>query len=342
MIKSLASLRFVFAFLVFLHHIKLMEDAIGHAFFFMLSGFILSYVYGDRVVQHQISTIRFLKLRFSRLYPVYFITLLLAVPLYSINYPWEPVVFWSKFTATVFLVQSFVPDNHYYFSFNGLAWSISDLFFFYALFPLIFKWFHQLKLSHLIGLFGVAFVVLLSLMCSIPEEYIHFTFYVNPFFRLFDFGLGILVYKGLIAYKGYQSKTFNTLFELTAIFTLTAFYYLSDFFPKVLRYSLYYWLPMLLFMVAFARQRGSISAILSHPILLFLGELSLGFYIYHQLVLRYVGVLNNKYALIEEVWLLNTLTFVLILVICYISYYSFENPLKNFLRKVLLSENNRN
>ena len=70
MLKSLASLRFVFAFLVFLHHIDVLHDALGHAFFYALSGFILSYVYAERFAEQQISLSRFLKLRWSRLYPL--------------------------------------------------------------------------------------------------------------------------------------------------------------------------------------------------------------------------------------------------------------------------------
>ena len=94
MIKSLASLRFVFAFLVFLHHIHVLEDAVGVAFFFMLSGFILTYVYSARFEMGEITQKHFLKLRVTRLYPLYVLSILASIPL-TIGIFKENVIVWS-------------------------------------------------------------------------------------------------------------------------------------------------------------------------------------------------------------------------------------------------------
>ena len=338
MIKSLASLRFVFAFLVFLGHVHILKDAIGHAFFYNLSGFILSYVYYDRVIAREISCSRFIKLRLTRLYPLYILTLFLAIPLTLHELKIDPLVWFAKLLSTVFMVQSYIPDNNWYFSFNGLAWSISDLFFFYLMFPFIVRFFDKIKNSFLIlGFLGVA-IGIYVLMHVVPESYQLFVFYINPFFRIFDFGLGVFMFKLLRRFKLGSFQPSFTFFEILAIAVLVLFYSQAHNFPEVFRYSIYYWPPMFLFIAVYALQKGYISKLLSYKPFLFLGDLSFGFYLYHQLVLRYVNRINNKLDLISEQWIINSIAFAIILVVCYFSYHLFEMPVKNKWRERLFTE----
>lgn len=335
MIKSLASLRFVFALFVFLHHIDILEDAIGHAFFYTLSGFILSYVYYDRFLEKKINRLRFLKLRFSRLYPLYMLTLLIAIPISVIKYDQYILKWIGQFLSTVFMVQSFIPNNHFYFSFNGLAWSISNLFFFYIMFPYLVYWFDRIRNSKLVLLFIAAMIGLFLLMQVVPEKRLHFVFYINPFFRILDFAMGILLFKLIRNWSMGRYNKRYVLWELLAIGVLVLFYTQADYFPKVIRYSIYYWIPMFFFIGVFALQKGYLSKGLSNKVFLFLGELSFGFYLYHQLVIRYAEYWNEKYHVFSVQWHLDVICFIVILCICYVSYHFFEMPAKNRLRKFL-------
>lgn len=336
MLKSLASLRFVFAFLVFLHHIKILEDAIGHAFFYALSGFILSYVYAERISANKISLGQFLKLRLSRLYPLYFLTLLVAIPLTLDVFFENTMQWWTSFLAAVLMLQSFIPNAFYYFSLNSVAWSISDLFFFYLLFPFLLRYALKLSKRSLLLFYSVSGLVILALMVVIPESLQHWFFYINPFLRVFDFGLGILLYKLLRKDSFQVYKSAFTYYELATIALLIFFYSAAEFFPKVVRYSVYYWLPITLFIGVFAQQKGAVSRLLYNRVALFLGELSFGFYLWHQLILRYARRFINHFDIALSDWQFNSLSFILILLVCVVSYQYFERPLKRKIRQLWL------
>ena len=333
MLKSLASLRFVFAFLVFMHHINVLQDALGHAFFYALSGFILSYVYAERFAEQKISLSRFLKLRLSRLYPLYVLTLLTAIPL-SLGFLASNAVQWAlQFVANLFMLQSFIPNAEYYFAFNSLGWSISDLFFFYTLFPVLLWGFRKYTHRSICGVFSLFFILILSLMYIIPQELQHWFFYINPLLRLFDFALGMLLYQLLKKTSFGKFDSRFTWYEIGSLILLVIFYASAALFPKVLRYSVYYWLPMLAVIGVFAQQKGALSKLLSKPVLLFLGNLSFGFYLWHQLILRYARRVVNHFEITMADWQFYSLSFILILLVCYFSYRFFELPMKQKLRR---------
>ena len=84
MIATLQSLRFVFVMLIFLSHFDYKDihalDAggdCGVAFFFLLSGFVLSLGYGPQISEGSFSFGRFLKRRLLKCYPLHILCLLL-------------------------------------------------------------------------------------------------------------------------------------------------------------------------------------------------------------------------------------------------------------------------
>lgn len=147
MIKPLTSLRFVFAFLVFMSHMNLFpheepgflwhlfyEGYAGVSFFFMLSGFILAYTYQQRLIDGTATVRSFYVARIARIYPLHLLALFVALFfLQFFNHP-SPADFFHLGINT-FLLQSFIPGQE--FLFNSVSWSLSDEAFFYALFPLI-------------------------------------------------------------------------------------------------------------------------------------------------------------------------------------------------------------
>lgn len=106
--------------------------------FFSISGFIFFWLYSRRVAAGTISPGRFALLRFSRLYPLHFATLLIV----TISQLWLMSVGGSYFVylnndskhflLNLFFASSWGMERDY--SFNGPSWSVSVEVFLYALF----------------------------------------------------------------------------------------------------------------------------------------------------------------------------------------------------------------
>lgn len=97
--------------------------------FFTLSGFIFFWLYGEAIRSRSMDGRTFALLRFSRLYPLHFATLVLTYFLqsYFLRSQGHYFVFdhidWRYFAAQLFLVQSWWPGAPS--SFNGVNWSVS-------------------------------------------------------------------------------------------------------------------------------------------------------------------------------------------------------------------------
>ncbi len=153
-LDTLTSLRFLAACLVVFFHWDIHQgfdgpwwftnfvrngpSAVG--FFFVLSGFVLTYAYPELLARKSDSGIRnFLTSRLARIYPVYALALILSLPIF----------FYSAFHAHLrsflsfviglvsvpLLIQSWLPNMAL--AWNSPAWSLSVEAFFYLFFPLI-------------------------------------------------------------------------------------------------------------------------------------------------------------------------------------------------------------
>lgn len=106
------------------------------SFFFLISGFILSYNYAHRPGGVRVAD--FWMARFSRLYPVYLLTLLISVPMLMVE--WHARSrgdFWMGAVATPLLAQGFFP--HLATFWNVVSWTLSCEVVLYLAFPYLLK-----------------------------------------------------------------------------------------------------------------------------------------------------------------------------------------------------------
>lgn len=158
-LDSLLGLRFLAATHVALFHygtafvlrapasLRDLRDAgyLSTELFFVLSGFLLTSLYGPKVARGELDLGGFWTKRFARLYPSYGLALLLLVPL-AFFPAWGRGVFadasaLGKATtglAHLTLVQSWVPSLAH--AWNIPGWSLSNEAFFYLAFPFIGAW----------------------------------------------------------------------------------------------------------------------------------------------------------------------------------------------------------
>ncbi len=98
--------------------------------FFALSGFVFFWLYGEAIRERRMGPARFALLRFSRLYPLHFATLVIVAVLQTIFFRATGKFFifdandWQHFIPNLFLTQQWLPPTIEQ-SFNGPAWSVS-------------------------------------------------------------------------------------------------------------------------------------------------------------------------------------------------------------------------
>jgi peptidoglycan/LPS O-acetylase OafA/YrhL len=219
-IPALTSLRFlaalwVLGFHLFLWHGDfgillvdkfLFSGAVGMAFFFVLSGFILTLAAAgtDPVADYRSYAVR----RFARIYPLYLFVLIASWSLNGFadalgDRPIRSALFHG--IADITLTNAWFPQLAMGGHARDGTWSLSVEAFFYALFPLILL--HARNLSDRALLLGVRWSIGLMFFFSITGKYAQpmdlFTqtvvFYSMPIFRLPEFIAG--VFAGVLALR---------------------------------------------------------------------------------------------------------------------------------------------
>jgi peptidoglycan/LPS O-acetylase OafA/YrhL len=317
-IRPLTSLRFFAAFAVVVSHAsesfscwhglsKSYVVAQAVTFFFVLSGFILTYNYFN--LSGWKATLRFYLARVARIWPAHLTTLVLLLVLL-------PEVFKLKsgdaplFLCNLFLLQSWVPSWHVFFSYNASSWSISTELFFYLCFPLLLfalrkNWIFPLSIT------GVVLAIMIGICNSLRLTEFDATrlssqglLYISPLSSVFNFAAGMTA---AYLWKEHltQKKLNVVLATVLELFLVGAVCFLNVksealryLFAPALGDAAAYWMqnsgPAVIGFAAlitlFAMERGYVSKFLSHPFLVLLGELSFGIYMLHGVLITYLGV----------------------------------------------------
>ena len=347
-IHSLTALRFFAALGVFLHHFHFYEHTSSHwlqltykaffegfvgvTFFYVLSGFIISYSYHNQAIRRPYTTGEFLFNRFARLYPVHFLTLGAALMAY---YGWSNLgsVESGVIAANAALVHSLVPDPAYFFSINGVSWSISVEVFFYLAFIFLFV---RLRTRYLaaVGATLAGFIAYLLAGPLAGHPLNGWTFYINPAFRAVDFIAGMLIFRLFISDRFRPTVSQSSAMEVGSLFLLAAFAYFGiKHIPMAWRYDLFYLIPMMFVVWAFCHGQGVISLLISKRFLVWLGEASFSLYMIHQIIIALA--LRNTPVDINSpnqvLWFVGvtTLTGVVVSVAIFEMY---EKPVNDYLR----------
>jgi peptidoglycan/LPS O-acetylase OafA/YrhL len=300
-LPALTGLRFVAASMVFvLHSMPQPEKWLfldqGVSFFFVLSGFILTYIYPD--LPNFTAVKQFYIARVARLWPLHLLTTLFVVGIAGI----------PSFGALVLnasLLQAWTPIQKIYFSYNAVSWSISTEVFFYLVFPLLIP---SLEKNWRWKLFGSAVLVAALIagcnvsglpLRSVNDVSAHGLLYINPLSRVLEFIAGMcccLLWRTLqVRMPGNTSSTswVFTLAEGSAIaLTTVLLLYPFPFAHSAIGPAGVLWIMrtsaipgFCLIIVVFAFGRGLVSQLLGSKLLEFLGEISFALYLVHVLVI---------------------------------------------------------
>ncbi|MEU4775362.1 acyltransferase [Micromonospora sp. NPDC023644] len=326
-LPSLTGLRFVAALLVFLYHTSQFMAPVpphlpvtpfadpdwsqgyarvlagggfvGVSFFFILSGFVLTWAArpGDRAGT-------FLRRRLVKIYPTHLVTWAVAMILFAATF--TPMSAWLP---NLLLLHSFSPDPATSISVNPPSWSLSCELLFYVMFPFLINPVRRIADNRLWAWAGAAVlggigVVLVTLFVVpdmpkgpfIPDLSMkQFWFgYFFPPARIFEFLFGMLLARIVLAGRWPQVGV------LPAAAVAVAGYAVSTFLPTVYAFSLATMVPIgILICAAADADREGRRTLLGGRTMQWLGDVSFGFYMAQGIVLYHGRALfgdNQQYG----------------------------------------------
>lgn len=190
-IRTLQAARFLFILLIYLSH---SVEPLAHspfdfggeggvAFFFVLSGFVLSYGYGPRVSRGEFDGKRFFWKHFWHLYPLHLLFFSVTVALdYRLGVSYDAL----QIVTSLLLVQTWIPSDHTLFVANGVSWFLCDTLFCYIVFAWLYKWLTSIRTSRLAIGMTVLAAVYACLALQVPDKMTNCTLYSNPLLRAID------------------------------------------------------------------------------------------------------------------------------------------------------------
>lgn len=348
-LQSLNGIRFIFFMCVFFSHYVIMGSGrvlpnageFAVVFFFMLSGFSLSYGYGERI--DTIPYGDFIKKRLLRLWPMQILTLLLrSVPLLLIplivgNLDIKNVI---SFILKLFFLEGWVPNEDIIFNYNSCAWYLSPLVFCYFLFPFLYKWVIKIKPTQLALAIFAYLAIYVACIFIIPQERHQVFLYAAPYFRFFDFALGIMLFR-VYKNKNFHSslKVKNTIFSeclILVFIALIAWLPLKGV-PQVFKMASVYWIPAILIILSYllVESTGTISIIKLKWIQRF-GDASYEMYMTHLFIVTFFNHIGVRFItpnniMLQVTWMMACLVLSIIVGMAVRKYVNI--PLSGLIKK---------
>ncbi len=297
--------------------------------FFVISGFVIAYVYSDTVVTFP-HYFRFLKRRFARLFPLHWLTLIISVLIFlvikSLGFAMNtnPDNSILCLADTFFLLHGLWPcGNEIYF--NGQSWSISAEISMYVIYPALFFLSSRLKITLPI----IAFSVISWIVYNSYRESGSFYFDLNDipiFLRVlpsFLIGISLFTYRDSLPIMKSSS---NIFFGFVIALSVSLFF---DF-PTPISLALIYLTAAIT--VSADRNQPSSFLLMIAP----LGQMTYSIYMWHGIIiLIFVNGLCDKILKLTGIYMAFALLmcYLFIFVVSYFSYFYFESPIRRWIDK---------
>lgn len=360
--KQLNGIRFIAVFLVLLDHwlVPILPVPLGHlgvVIFFVLSGFLITrilFLNADEIQNTKSSAwpkiIRFIYRRSLRIFPIYFILLFIGLIFNISNFkelwPW---------------LLSYTPNIYIMIKGQWLGiwdhlWSLAVEEQYYLIFPYFILFLNKNNYLRLFSIMiGLGILSRLIFYVFVPHEIIekYWMFsYVNPISAIDCFGLG-----GLLAYYFHYDHTYFLkiaqkknllLITLSAVFislilSIQSEYTYDNIWFSIFERSISAIFAYFLIMTALMEKNNYLGQLLENKVVVYLGTISYGIYLYHNFVFNYYHLNGNTiwgFLSINSTFLnsLNTeliilkfvINFLLLIGIASFSWFYIEKPINRF------------
>lgn len=312
------------------------EGAVGMTMFFALSGFILSHAYANLKIDFR----DYLLNRVARIYPVYLLAAVLALPWLGLQIAEEVsqtnIIYGLLSLAIilvfgVLLIHAWLPQSFAFWN-NSASWSISVEAFFYYLFPFLRERINSLEKIGLVTLF----FTLCFLSSAIPLSSVVFSnspgsftlFYALPAFRLPEFIAGIISYR-LMNISAWSMKVKLLLYLILCAGAL----HVVLLGPALSSYTLHNWIlipAVCSALVILYKQDEASSGLLRGRVAVWLGKISYCFYSFQYHVFALMSLLLPKDLVTG--WIYLGASFIALLLISAFIHHFFEETVRVALR----------
>lgn len=328
----------------------------GVALFFVLSGFLLSLPFWRWALgsESRVNIADYISRRFFRIYPAYFIAILIYAFFADTNHPW--VIRLIHISSHLLLVHNFAEIT--VFNLSTPLWSVATEFQLYLLLPVIFVAVFMLRRRNSRFLLIVAILFLLSIIMR--SGFISFANWLlatqnidprllkagghvidaSPLFGIVPFVFGIIAGGAYLQTKrgslsNLSPKTNN---GLTFLF-VSCLLYIAVLQPQL---GWHNWLPDALFaslvlLVASGWGLTIFGQILDLKPVKFIGTISYSFYLYHDLVLwnTYNRIAHFYKPLLSHNSIKAMIAFGITLALAWLSYRMIEAPFRTWGKSIL-------
>lgn len=300
--------------------------------FFILSGFVIYYNFAHTVHPFGMrSYIKYLFVRFGRIYPVHGFTLLLVLLMYigakrmNISIADEGYRT-ADFIRNVFLVQAWIPGTER--SWNKPSWSISSEWFIYLLLPLVVSFVSRIRTS---GQKLVCSAILASFTIVVYTVDMSYSMIVQV---IPTFTTGAIIAKCVVNKDRLPTAFLRVLLAASVmLIALTPFLVHDDSLVRGILLSCFAILIMCLSILG-----DSCSKFWTWKPLLFLGEVSYSLYMTHMIVLMIVMPVLIPTHVENFTLILRSVYFIAVVLAIGITtllcYYSVERPMRSISRKL--------
>lgn len=368
-LATLTGVRFLLAFYVLFFHnvgnfegyqtlsVFLLDGYSAVSAFFLLSGLIMAYNYDSFSSLNKVYY--FYIARIARIYPLYFLSLIIDLPLFiyfiyktnPINWQFKSL---SIFFANLFMIQTWNKD--WLDVLNSPGWSLSVELFFYLLFPFISNLFNKMSFKQLVFVFFISYLVI---CLEIPLKFVSYLYYLlgvsvnpnaHPLTHLPTFLCGMIFGKLITStnfspfFKNhYFLSNFLTILPLILIFwfsqiKLSTIYNINN--------GLY--IPLYASFFLGALNKGNaFYYILSSPLLIVLGHISYGVYLLQIPVRKWLGIFYEKggFVFYFDKYIFFIFYLITLFLLCYVLYIKVEikaqQKIKHFLANLVQGSINK-
>jgi len=278
-------------------------------------------------------------LRFIRIYPVYFVVLILHVPLLLLALRAGKAVDAAAFSSRSFLLSLFMLNGWGFYGSDGWnlpSWSVSSEWFAYLLFPVSAAMVHRVRTRRVALAMGIAILVSAFVLGGYVS---HWRQYMLPFWGVLvrvtsEFTLGCL------AYRFYTRPIKPATAEIAAELSIAAIVAISVMSLRatfnVLTISAFVTL-----VVGLSQANGPVGSAMQSRFMVYLGRISYSAYIVHALALgvyaRAIQRIPSNAGLVVETAIVVGFV-VLVVGSAHLLYSIVEEPARRWLRAALLHQ----